>query len=625
MHKFKGHRDERLYINRIEALVFSADNKMLASVAWDGTVRIWDLLTGKAKSVLTVAQGWLWCVAFSPDSNHVAAGGERTWASEDSVVRVWHHSSGRCLAEIGEDRGQVKSLAFLPGGSAIVFTTSRGEVGVWAVTPEPKLLNQWTTPKSAVKSSVAPKGTHIACAFTEHIELYQSETGRLITRLDSNSINPENLSFSSDEQVLAAAYKNGVIECWNLKNQTAGLRFSLDREYCQAIAISSKVDLVAAMFFGGLRMYDPNDTSLQSTKHEPGITVVKFSPAGDVLAAGSDGSSAINLWDSSSGELLQRLQHEDTSTSCLQLIFSTNGKLLVSRSKTVVSIWLKTERNIWEPHTTCYGQEGQIHDLVLSHDNEWLASAWEDGTVRVLRMHAPWKSSILCTRERRINIVRFSPDGRCLASASRDSNVSVWELSDNNEYSLVSEFDDGYAVHALAFSPSNDTLAFDLGQNSVMLWNFRTEESQILNGSGTVMSLCFSPDGRFLATAPLDSSIIIWDLDTSTQVTRMELGGIFRAVVTFEHGGACLRLNHGLVSVRDFAVKDMPLIHIPSTAHALCLDSRNDWILDGKERILKIPISRSSASVDVLEDQIAIGDGDGLVSMFYIRTGEKNV
>ena len=59
----KGHTDA------VVAVAFGPDSKTLASASYDGTLKLWDMTTGKERATLGEYTGCLGCVAFSADGD----------------------------------------------------------------------------------------------------------------------------------------------------------------------------------------------------------------------------------------------------------------------------------------------------------------------------------------------------------------------------------------------------------------------------------------------------------------------------------------------------------------------------------------------------------------------------
>jgi hypothetical protein len=64
-------------------VAFSLDGSRIASGSWDGTVKIWNTVTGGLEHTLIGHADWVRSVAYSPDGKHIASG------SIDNTIKIW--------------------------------------------------------------------------------------------------------------------------------------------------------------------------------------------------------------------------------------------------------------------------------------------------------------------------------------------------------------------------------------------------------------------------------------------------------------------------------------------------------------------------------------------------------
>jgi WD40 repeat protein len=120
-----GHKDE------ITALAFSPDSRTLASGSDDATVKLWDVETGRVKT-LTGHTTSIKEVAFSPDGRVLAtvATYDESEDDLDKSVRFWDVASGAALKTITPS-SPPQSLSFSPDGALLAIGNTDKTISVY--------------------------------------------------------------------------------------------------------------------------------------------------------------------------------------------------------------------------------------------------------------------------------------------------------------------------------------------------------------------------------------------------------------------------------------------------------------------------------------------------------------
>lgn len=160
------------------------------------------------------------------------------------------------------------------------------------------------------------------------------------------------------------------------------------------------------------------------------------------------------------------------------------------------------------------GHTGSVLSVGFSPDGKVLASSSRDKTIKLWDPHAARLERTLTDHTADVYSVTFSPKGDMLASGGADKTVRLW---DAHTFKPVRTLQGHTAiVRSVRFSPDQKTLASGSADLTVRLWDVATGQlKQTLTGhTQRVMFVAFSPDGKTLASASSDRSGRLWDVDS---------------------------------------------------------------------------------------------------------------
>lgn len=163
---------------------------------------------------------------------------------------------------------------------------------------------------------------------------------------------------------------------------------------------------------------------------------------------------------------------------------------------------------------------------------------------------------ILRGHKKPISLVRFSPDGRYIASASSDCTIKLWNAHTGAlEHTLEAHL---AGISALTWSPDSKILASGSDDKSIRLWDPQTglaHPTPLLGHHNYVYSLCFSPKGNMLVSGSYDEAVFLWDVRAARVMRSLPAHSDPVSSVDFVRDGTLIvSCSHdGLIRVWDTA------------------------------------------------------------------------
>jgi WD40 repeat protein len=475
--------------------------------------------------------------AFSPNGERIAS------ASQDGVIKLWDAGTGRELHSFLAHNGHARSVAFSSDGRRLASAGWDGKIKVWNLRTDPPAL-AWQRRASGLNHSVtfSPKGDRVASSGGEvgwavgAVRIWDAATGAEIWSREGHEKALLSVAFSPNGRYLASSSgveKHGegtkIVKVWDLETGEERAVFQGRFGGVRTLAFSPDGRLLAC----GKRVWDwqAHRECFLLEGHDGGGFSVAFSPDGRrLVTAGAD--QTVTVWDLTTGK--EALILRGHNHIIFSVAFSPDGQRLVSASGDLtVRVWDATPWQDGEKGQellTLSGHEGHVNSVAFHPEGRLLASGGADGTVKIWDPLTGKHQLSLRVTSGPIWSVAFSPDGKWLATTGGDKTVKVWPV-DPGRPGVVKPGIRTFAghsdkVHTVAFSRSSQRLASGSMPgwgDCVRVWDVTTgkEIQQLRDHTWAIVSVAFSPDGHYLASASPDATMRLWDLSTRQELDRL--------------------------------------------------------------------------------------------------------
>ena len=362
-------------------LAFSSDGRRLVELGWTKDILVWQLDRVEAPRRLTRHTLDPWWATFSPDGKYLATCGS------DQCIRLWNARTLQQTAVLRGHGSEVWSVAFSPDGRTLASGGKDQKVMLWNAAPPAR--ERSFACDNGFKPIFSADGRLMAASGLDHgiwgatvVDLASQSQSTLFT-----NVSP--IGFAPDDKALwCVGLHEPVLQAWSLPDQ------KLERS----------VPLTAS---------PPNS----------GLLFGELT-AGGRLCFGEETNGMLALWRVNDGQLAVSIQGPLPPIRSARV--SPKGRWIavtVERQRVVhlFNVMLKSE-------TILQGHRDFISDSGFSPDEQILATASVDGTVKLWDIASGREEATLAGYMEEATDVSFSPDGRTLASIEQGQAIKLWHV-----------------------------------------------------------------------------------------------------------------------------------------------------------------------------------------------------
>jgi len=258
----------------------------------------------------------------------------------------------------------------------------------------------------------------------------------------------------------------------------------------------------------------------QRLRHGSPVFSVAWSPDGKWLASGGGGADpSIRLWDGATGKEIRHIRENQGTVR--QVAISPEGTVMASLSDfgrgTMLILWEpatgKVLRELVSINNAAIGFAANGKALA-SIDKQGRACLLATATLEVLKVF-----DANLGKEESLTGVTLSGDATTLAAADSVGKIRLFEAVTGK---LRFTLERPGKVECMCFTPDGKVLATAGKEQTIDLWDATSGKmTRRLEGHmGIVTALSWSPDAKLLVSGSGDKTARVWDVEKGTEVSK---------------------------------------------------------------------------------------------------------
>jgi WD40 repeat protein/serine/threonine protein kinase len=444
----------------------------------------------------------VYCVAFSPDGNRLASGGQ------DGSIIIWDPLRGNEQVGWSAHADRVTDLDYSPDGTLLASASLDRTVKVWKADTHELIATFSLESNRALCLAFSQDSRRLATGGHDHlVRIWDLSNGEMVDSIETGHSVTNRINWYQNDSrlvVQVAASESPHVQIWNLADKSVNVL----RESNCVVADPTSSQLAIGNTAGGIVVGLP-DAPRQLAGHLSRVLDLAFSRSGRWLASCSE-DRTIRMWDLATGYHHIFTGHTDDVCA---LAFAPRGYLLASGSRDgTIKLWRVSE-SMPDPLPVFAPRNSNL--MALSPDLQYLATLVAADRVGVLDIRDG-----RIVHERRVEpdattslSVLAGPQLRLFGVVADARHASIWTPESN---SLEAQFPLPAGEGELILSPDGEHLIKRSAGRVTITEVGNTKSWLEASAPGDDLpAVLFSPDGRSLAIG-LESGTWIADLHSRT-------------------------------------------------------------------------------------------------------------
>jgi WD40 repeat protein len=194
----------------------------VVSGSYYGTVRVWDVESGKTVLAFNTRFGSLKAVIYSPDETMIATAGEE-------FIKIWDAKTGEFVAVLKGHTNRANCLAWTADGMILMSGSSDCSIRTWNTITWQQTAVLTGHTNTVTDIAISPDGHILASVSEDHTaQLWNLENGQSIGSPLKHADSVSCVSFSRDGRLLATGSLDKNAYSWDISKSVIATKVTIN-------------------------------------------------------------------------------------------------------------------------------------------------------------------------------------------------------------------------------------------------------------------------------------------------------------------------------------------------------------------------------------------------------------